>query len=98
HQNLVLCLAFSPDGQLLASGGQDNTVKIWETPAIQPIQELGGPKTVETFALTSDGGRIVIAGKDAVVRVLNSRDGKQLAALAGHRGPINELEIAANGQ
>lgn len=30
HANTVSCLSFSKDGQLLASGGMDACVKIWD--------------------------------------------------------------------
>ena len=30
HRGSVLALAISPDGRLLASGGDDNTIRIWE--------------------------------------------------------------------
>ena len=30
HKDAVLSVAFSPDGQLLASGSLDGTVKIWK--------------------------------------------------------------------
>ena len=32
HNDYVLGVAFSPDGQYLASGSHDNTVKLWSTP------------------------------------------------------------------
>jgi WD40 repeat protein len=30
HSNVVRCLAFSPDGATLASGGDGNSIKLWD--------------------------------------------------------------------
>jgi ribosome assembly protein 4 len=30
HKNWVLLVSFSPDGKLLASGGMDNNIVIWD--------------------------------------------------------------------
>ncbi len=35
HAERMQCLAFAPDGKLLASGGDDHLVKLWEVPAVK---------------------------------------------------------------
>jgi WD40 repeat protein len=37
HDNIVLSVAFSPDGKYLASGSWDNTVKLWSVKSFQEI-------------------------------------------------------------
>lgn len=36
HRGRVLSVAFSPDGRMLASGGADNAVKLWNVGAAAP--------------------------------------------------------------
>jgi len=42
HSQHVLSVAISPDGQTLASGGGDNTVKLWEVSTGKLLQTLTG--------------------------------------------------------
>lgn len=42
HNNGVTCLAFSPSGELLASGGMDGTVKLWHLPDMTLVRTLNG--------------------------------------------------------
>jgi RNA polymerase sigma factor (sigma-70 family) len=67
HGREVRAVAFSPDGKTLASGGQDNTVRIWE---------LGTGKEISRFTAVTGQG----AENAWVSCVAFSPDGKFLAA------------------
>src|SRR5690606_33514406 len=60
-------LAFNPDGTMLASGGWDNTVQLWD---LRYQQRIGKPLTshtgwVKSVAFNPDGLRL-ISGSDQI--------------------------------
>jgi serine/threonine protein kinase/WD40 repeat protein len=62
HTGPVRCLAFSPDGELLATGSDDTTVRIWNT---QTGERLGEPikhsNKIKALAWSPDGKRLAVA-------------------------------------
>jgi WD40 repeat protein len=64
------CVAWSPDGRLIATGGEDNIVRVWERASGQPRSDLKGHAgPVMAVAFTRDGRRLLSGSSDTTVLV-----------------------------
>jgi len=108
HQQLVLCAAFSPDGRKFASGGSDNTAKIWDTPILDPLQPITHFGSVTIFP-SSFGKTLLLerAGAETPAKnlphpnlvdaVAFNPGGTQLAT-GGHDGMVRIWDVAKGQQ
>jgi WD40 repeat protein len=94
----VLSVDFAPGGQTFASGGNDNSAKVWDIPMRPALRDLPSTESVTAVAVSADGKSLSAGSKDGSIHVWNAADAKASFRLTGHVGPVTGLAYAANGQ
>lgn len=97
HAGIVHSLDFSPDGQLLASGSWDHTIKLWNTNTWQPKATLETDRMIRSVRFSDDGRRLVSGGEDRMVRIWDVAAAREIAALPGHAGMIEDVLYCVDG-
>lgn len=102
HRDLVNALAFSPDGNLLASGGY-RVVKLWQRLQNVTRGSLKLPVGASSVAVSADGNQLAIGAANGEVRVigLNPADKSipegEPRTLSGHSASVAGLEFTPDG-
>ncbi len=76
-------IAFSPDGQTLAAGLDDNTIQIWQVEDGVLLQTLTHDSAVQSLAFSSDG-KMLASGTSGIIYIWRLEDGSLLQTLMGH--------------
>jgi WD40 repeat protein len=99
HVGGVPCVAYSPDGTLLASTGKDQKVKIWNPATVQLIRELDGFKgPVEAIAYSADGKWLATGDWSGAIRIWDVERWRELLSVEHELGTIIwALALSPNG-
>jgi WD40 repeat protein/serine/threonine protein kinase len=94
-----LNVAFSPDGRRLATGGEHNTIIIWDVESGRELDTLWG-HTGEVYAVefSRDGQWLASAGGDCTVKIWDGNSGELVGGFRGHRGLIGSLSFSPDGR
>lgn len=106
HADTVTSLALSPDAQTLLSNAHDSTVRTWDVRPFAPEDRAirtfdgaptGPEKNLIRASWDSEGRRIAAGSGDGTATVWDSKTGKLLHKLPGHKGTVNDVRISPDG-
>jgi WD40 repeat protein len=109
HSAAVRSVAFSPDGQVILTGSDDESVRLWETQTGREIRKINKRYSGSQLVFSPDGKWVldgttiwdpidghILWGRQGILAAVFSRDGKLL--LTGSTGGTATLIDVSTGQ
>jgi WD40 repeat protein/transcriptional regulator with XRE-family HTH domain len=99
HQSAIWALAYSEDGNRLASASDDGTAKVWDAATSEELFTLNVWKEEDTglLALSPDGTRLAASNNDGNIRVWDIATGEVLFSLTGHANIVSAIAFSPDG-
>ncbi|HEY9668301.1 MAG TPA: WD40 repeat domain-containing protein, partial [Coleofasciculaceae cyanobacterium] len=106
HSESINCVAITPDRRILASGSEDNTIKLWDFYTQECLATLEGHEAgVKSVAISPDGQLLVSGSADNTIKLWQLPEDVDepicpdpIHTLTGHTDWVKCLAIAPDGQ
>jgi WD40 repeat protein len=103
HDGPVRSVAFSPNGELVVSGSEDNSIRVWDVATGKGVKALRGHgSAVRACAFSPDRKHVVSGGDDQRIRVWDLEGYQEVRVLratvfAGHEDAVLSARFSRDG-
>jgi WD40 repeat protein len=98
HRAWVNCAVFLPDGQVLATTGNDGTLIFWDVTTWEQLETIPAHASpVLSMALSPDGAILATGSADSTIRLWDTVTRQEIARLKGHTSEVRCVAFSADG-
>ena len=100
HASGVTCLAVARDGKVIASGGQDDQIKLWRVGTGEPPRAIPSPSAskIAGLALSPDGTLLAVATSSKTITMYRTGDLQSVRTLSGHTASVTGIAFSPDGK
>lgn len=98
HVSEIWTVKFHPNGNWLASGSVDSTVKIWDKKNGTLILNIKQPQGITYIDFSPDGNYLATASYDEKIRLWKLPEGLLVKEFIGHTGTVWSVNFSPNGK
>ncbi|KAK5724701.1 hypothetical protein LTR15_004748 [Elasticomyces elasticus] len=98
HASTVTCLSYSLDGQTVASGSTDTTIKLWTIEGTEQCRLQGHDGDIVDLKFSPDSRCLASASTDRTAKLWDSATGIMLHSFDGHLDAVHRVRFSSHGR